>query len=66
MKQWTFAIRYESRILTINGEAVVVGNYDGPSKPKAMVRTSLRNLESLRLTLLEETAVIPTTKKKKK
>lgn len=54
MKQWTFEIRYESRTLTIHGEAVVVGNYDGPSKPEAMVRASLRDLESLRVTLLEE------------
>ena len=51
MKRWTFAIRYESRTLTIQGEAVVVGNYDGPSKPEAMVRSSIGDL---RITLLEE------------
>lgn len=55
MKQWTFAIRYESRTLTITGEAVVSGNYDGPSKPEAMVRASLGDLERLHITLLEET-----------
>ena len=54
MKQWTFAVRYESRTLTIHGEAVVVGNYDGPSKPEAMVRTSLSDVERLHITLLEE------------
>ena len=56
MKQWTFEIRYASRSLTIHGEAVVLGNYDGPSKPEAMVRRSLGDLERLRVTLLEEVA----------
>ena len=40
-KRWTFGIEYSTRTVTINGEAVVVGNYDGPSKPLAMVRSAL-------------------------
>lgn len=60
MKQWTFDISYQTRTVVIEGKAWVTGNYDGPSKPEAMVRASLAEAieerpGTLRVTLVEET-----------
>lgn len=40
---WAFSISYESRGLVIKGKATVHGDYDGPSKPEAIIRAALRN-----------------------
>lgn len=41
MKRFNFIVRYETRTVAIHGTATVVGDYDGPSKPEAMIRSAL-------------------------
>ena len=55
-------INYETRALVISGTATIEGEYDGPSKPEAMVRQALADSDgNLGVTIMpvENVAVTP-------
>lgn len=51
MKRYNFVVRYETRSVVVNGVAHVIGDYDGPDKPEAMVREALADCDNLKVIL---------------
>lgn len=44
VKSFKFEIKLHHRAMVIEGTATVLGDYDGPSKPEAMVRAALEEV----------------------
>jgi hypothetical protein len=58
MKTFNFQITHRTRTIVIEGKATVYGDYDGPSKPEAMIRQALKAKDGvLEVTPIEENPI---------
>lgn len=62
MSKFCFTLRHESRAVVISGMATVFGDYDGSSKPEAMIRALLANAHDVHITFIPENGDVDTSK----